>query len=65
MKRFLERHRDQILGVLSGFDRVLFRGTVRSLEYLDGVEAFLAVHQGACPWLVRQASNRATASRQE
>lgn len=45
MERFLERHRDQIIGTLSGFDRVLFRGTLRSLCYLKGLEAFLATHR--------------------
>lgn len=42
MERFCQRHQDRILGVLSGFDRLLFRGTLRSICYLDGLEAFLA-----------------------
>src|SRR5580704_10414456 len=41
MERFIERHQDAIVGVLSGFDRVLFRGTLRSLSYLDGMDKFL------------------------
>lgn len=41
MERFLERHRDRIIGTLSGFDRVLFRGTLRSISYVKGLEAFL------------------------
>ncbi|MCC7085375.1 MAG: hypothetical protein IT427_10245, partial [Pirellulales bacterium] len=41
MQRFLQRHEGQVLGVLSGFDRVLFRGTLRSLEYLKGFDVFL------------------------
>ena len=45
MERFLERHRDHVTGVLSGFDRVLFRGTLRSLSYLNGLEAFLATYR--------------------
>jgi hypothetical protein len=44
MERFLERHQDRVLGVLSGFDRVLFRGSL-SLSYLNGLEAFLATHR--------------------
>jgi hypothetical protein len=44
MERFLERHRDRILGTLSGFDRILFRGTLRSISYLEGVERFLKYH---------------------
>jgi hypothetical protein len=45
MQAFLDRHRERIVGVLSGFDRVLFRGTLRSLEYQKGFEAFLATHR--------------------
>jgi hypothetical protein len=45
MERFLERHGDRVVGVLSGFDRVLFRGTLLSLSYLKGLEAFLATHR--------------------
>ena len=45
MDAFLERHRGQILGVLSGCDRVLFRGTLRSISYLDGMERLLASHR--------------------
>ena len=37
MQRFLERHQDRIVGVLSGFDRLLFRGTLRSISYLTGI----------------------------
>ena len=36
MKRFLERHNGRITGTLSGFDRVLFRGTLRSMLMLAG-----------------------------
>lgn len=42
MERFLERHKDDIIGTLSGFDRVLFRGTLRSISYLNGMEIFLS-----------------------
>jgi hypothetical protein len=45
MQSFLDRHREKILGVLSGFDRMLFRGTLRCLEYRKGFEAFLATHR--------------------
>ncbi|HEX6729923.1 MAG TPA: hypothetical protein VF074_07920, partial [Pyrinomonadaceae bacterium] len=41
MKRFLERHRDRITGTLSGFDRMLFRGTLRSITHCKGLEIFL------------------------
>ncbi len=41
MERFIERHQNRVIGVLSGFDRVLFRGTLRSLSYLQGMDKFL------------------------
>ena len=41
MKRFLERHRDRIIGTLAGFDRMLFRGTLRSITHVSGLEIFL------------------------
>jgi hypothetical protein len=31
MERFLERHQGRIVGILSDFDRMLFRGTLRSI----------------------------------
>jgi len=45
MRAFLDRHQEKIVGVLSGFDRLLFRGTLRCLEYQKGFEAFLATHR--------------------
>jgi hypothetical protein len=42
MERFLERHQGRILGVLSGFDRMLFRGTLRSICHLTGMDMFLS-----------------------
>jgi len=44
MKRFLERHRDRIIGTLSGFDRMLFRGSLRSIAHVKGLEIFLYSH---------------------
>lgn len=45
MERFIERHRDRVVGVLSGFDRILFRGSLRSICYLKGLEIFLSSHR--------------------
>jgi hypothetical protein len=42
MERFLKRHGDRVIGILSGFDRVLFRGTLRSISYVQGMEIFLS-----------------------
>lgn len=44
MERFLERHQSRITGVLSGFDRILFRGTLRSISYRDGLDRSLNYH---------------------
>jgi hypothetical protein len=41
MKSFLQRHSSEILGVLSGFDRLRFRGTFRQLAYPEGMMAML------------------------
>jgi len=45
MQRFLEQHTDRITGVLHGFDRVLFRGSLLSISYTGGMELFLAKHR--------------------
>ena len=42
MERFPERHQSRVTGVLSGFDRVLFRGTLRSISYCNGMDIFLS-----------------------
>ena len=42
MEHFVERHKDRILGILSGFDRVLFRGTLRSINYEQGMDVLFA-----------------------
>ena len=41
MQGFLDRHEQDVVGVLSGFDRILFRGTLRSISYLGGMDKFL------------------------
>jgi hypothetical protein len=42
MKKFLARHSDKITGVLSGFDRILVRGTLRQLARAAGASSYLA-----------------------
>ena len=44
MQAFMERHRKQIVGVLSGLDRIRFGGALQSLSYLKGFDAFLGAH---------------------
>jgi hypothetical protein len=42
MNTFLQRHDPSVTGMLSGFDRVRFRGTLRLLANAGGMGAFLA-----------------------
>jgi hypothetical protein len=41
MKRFIQRHAQQIIGVLRGWDRLRFRGTLRMLANVTGLDRFL------------------------
>lgn len=41
MERFVTRHHDRIVGILTGFDRMRFRGTLRSIGYARGVDKWL------------------------
>ena len=41
MKRFIQHFSDKIIGVLSGFDRLLIRGTIRAISLHSGMREFL------------------------
>ena len=41
METFIQRHHQDVIGVLRGFDRMRFRGTLRSISYAEGVDKFL------------------------
>ena len=41
MERFLNRHKDRIVGSISGFDRMRFTGTLRWMAHVDGMGKFL------------------------
>ena len=41
MHQFIKRHQKDIIGVLSGFDRIRFRGTIRWFGSIRGVMTFL------------------------
>ncbi len=41
MHQFIKQHQKDILGVLNGFDRIRFRGTIRWLASLSGLGSFL------------------------
>lgn len=42
MNSFIHKHQPDVIGVLSGFDRLVFRGTLRALSYVDGMARFLS-----------------------
>src|SRR5439155_6074149 len=41
MERFVTRHHDRIAGILTGFDRMRFRGTLRSISHWKGLQIWL------------------------
>jgi hypothetical protein len=41
MERFVTRHADRIAGILTGFDRMRFRGTLRSISYASALQKWL------------------------
>lgn len=41
MEEFLSRHADAVTGTLSGFDRLVFRGTLRMLAHRSGMMGYL------------------------
>lgn len=41
MNDFVKTHQDKIKGVLSGFDRIRFRGTLRMLSFAEGLMGWL------------------------
>jgi hypothetical protein len=41
MDVFVQRYQKDVIGVVSGFDRMRFRGTLRSICYAEGVDRFL------------------------
>ena len=42
MQQFIKKHDRDIIGVLSGWDRVRFRGTILMLAYVDGLLGWLS-----------------------
>lgn len=45
MNEFIAKHEKDICGVLSGFDRLVFRGTLRSLASSRGMDRYLGVNR--------------------
>jgi hypothetical protein len=44
MQEFIDHHKDCIHGVLRGFDRLIFRGTLRAVSYPAGLLKWLNMH---------------------
>ncbi|MBM4275618.1 MAG: hypothetical protein FJ134_14330 [Deltaproteobacteria bacterium] len=42
MKSFIQKYEPDVMGSLSGFDRLVFRGTLRRLSYSQGMDYCLA-----------------------
>ena len=41
MEQFLSKHADAVIGTLSGFGRLVFRGTLRRRAHRSGLMAYL------------------------
>src|SRR5437667_6770965 len=41
MERFVTRHQDRIAGIITGFDRMRFRGTLRAISNWKGLRIWL------------------------
>lgn len=48
MQQFIDKFKKDIQGILSGFDRVLFRGTLPRLSYADGMRMYLIQNKILC-----------------
>ncbi len=45
MHEFIVKHEDKITGTLSRFDRLVFRGTLRSIAHHEGMMRYLQAKQ--------------------
>ncbi|MFN7173051.1 MAG: hypothetical protein ACK4P3_09755, partial [Fimbriimonadaceae bacterium] len=45
MHEFIAKHEHKITGTLSGFDRLVFRGTLRSIAHDEGMKRYLWANQ--------------------
>jgi hypothetical protein len=45
MRQFITKHQDKIAGTLSGFDRLVFRGTLRAIVHEAGMQRYLWANQ--------------------
>src|SRR5437899_6801189 len=45
MKDFTAKYADRLAGTLSGFDRLVFRGTLRRLAFVEGLQVYLSARK--------------------
>lgn len=45
MNEFIRKHAAVVIGILAGFDRLLFRGTLRNLCFAEGMSLYLNVNK--------------------
>ncbi len=45
MNRFTTKYGDRLVGTLSGFDRLVFRGTLRRLSFVEGLRGYLSARK--------------------
>src|SRR5713101_1445636 len=45
MNEFIAKYADKIQGVLTGFDRLVFRGSLRKIAYVFGMKGYLWANQ--------------------
>ena len=45
MNRFTTKYADRLVGTLSGFDRLVFRGTLRRLSFVEGLRGYLSARR--------------------
>jgi hypothetical protein len=45
MNRFTAKYADRLVGTLSGFDRLAFRGTLRRLSFVEGLQVYLSARK--------------------
>ncbi len=45
MQTFIQKHSSKVIGVLSGFDRLVFRGSLRRIAYSAGMDKYLGINR--------------------
>jgi hypothetical protein len=45
LKEFLQKYKAVVIGILSGFDRIVFHGKLRNMAFTDGLMLYLSVNK--------------------